>query len=105
MNGSVKPQLPCGTRWNSQLHCTDTFIKNRPFLLLITAQNEDAIELRIRNLLHNVGLVNEAKHLQKQLGPISQALDSPQSDSATIADACEVGIELLQKDELDLTWK
>ena len=103
MNGSVKPQLPCGTRWNSQHHCIDTLIKNRPFLLLITAQNEDAIELRIRNLLHNVGFVNEASHLQKQLGPISQALDSLQSDSATIADAGEVGIELLQKDELDLT--
>ena len=74
MKGSVKPQLSCVTRWNSQLHCIETFIKNRPFMLtLITAQNEDAIDPHIRNLIHNIGLVNEAKHLQKQLGPVSKA--------------------------------
>ena len=45
-------------------------------------------------------VINEAKHLQKQLGPISKALDQLQSDSATIADACEVWCGLLKEEEL-----
>ena len=100
ISGSVKPQLPCDTRWNSQLHCIQTFIKNRPFMLLIAAQHEDVIELRIRNLIQNVGLSNEVKHLNSQLKPISNALDGLQSDSASIADACEVWMDLLQEEDL-----
>ena len=100
MSGSVKPQLPCDTRWNSQLHCIQTFIKNRPFMLLMAAQHEDVIELRIRNLIQNVGLANEVKHLNSQLKPISNALDGLQSDSASIADACEVWMDLLQEEDL-----
>jgi len=57
-------------------------------MLLIIAQNEDLIDLRIRNLVHNVGLYNEAKHLEEQLKPTVE-MDSLQSDTATIADACE----------------
>ena len=93
MPGSIKPQLPGDTQWNSQLKCVETYVRNRPFMLLITAQNEDAIELRIRNLIHNVGLFNEAKHLQEQIGP--KALDILQSDTATIANACEQWLDLL----------
>ena len=59
----------------------ETYIKNWPFMQLIVAQNEDIIEQRIRNLIHNVGLFNEAKHLQQQLSPIAEALDTFQSDS------------------------
>ncbi|KAK2148980.1 hypothetical protein LSH36_473g03010 [Paralvinella palmiformis] len=35
-------------------------------MLLIIAQNEDLIDLRIRSLVHNVGLYTEAKHLEEQ---------------------------------------
>ena len=58
-------------------------------MLLIIAQNEDLIDLRIWNLVHNVGLYNEAKRLEEQLKPIAVAMDSIQSDTATTADACE----------------
>ncbi|KAK2138915.1 hypothetical protein LSH36_2240g00003 [Paralvinella palmiformis] len=58
-------------------------------MLLIIAQNEGLIDLIIRNLVHNVGLYNEAKLLEEQLKPIAVALDSLQSDTATIADASE----------------
>ena len=97
---SVKPQLPAETRWNSQLTCIDTYIRNRPYLLMICAKKEDAIDLRIRNLIHNLGLFNEVKNLQKQLAPISSALDRLQSDSSTIADASEIWLDLLQKQDL-----
>lgn len=97
---SVKPQLPAETRWNSQLTCIDTFIRNRPYLLMICAKNEDIIDSRIRNLIHNVGLFNEIKNLQKRLQPISSALDHLQSDGSTIADACEIWLNLLQHTDL-----
>lgn len=97
---SVKPQLPAETRWNSQLTCIDTYIRNRPYLLMICAKNEEIIDSRIRNLIHNVGLFNEVKNLQKQLQPISSALDRLQSDSSTIADACEIWLHLLQHQDL-----
>ena len=97
---SVKPQIPAETRWNSLLTCIDTFIRNRPYLLMICAKNEDIIDSRIRNLIHNVGLFNEVKNLQKQLQPISSALDHLQSDSSTIADACEIWLNLLQHTDL-----
>ena len=58
-------------------------------MLLIIAQNEDLIDLIIRNLVHNVGLYNEGKLLKEQLKPIAVALDSLQSDTATIADDSE----------------
>jgi len=41
--------------------------------------------------IHNMGLFSEAKHLHKQLEPIAKALDKLQSDSSSIADACEIG--------------
>lgn len=67
--------IPAETRWNSQLTCIDTYIRNRPYLLINCAKNVDAIDSRIRNLIHNVGPFNEVKNLQKQLTPISSALD------------------------------
>jgi hypothetical protein len=97
---SVKPQLPAETRWNSQLTCIETYCRNRPFMLMIIAKNEDLIDARIRNLIHNVGLYNEVKNLQKQLEPISKTLNKLQSDSSTIADACEVWLDLLQHPDL-----
>ena len=83
ISGSVKPQLPADTRWNSQLTCIQTFIRNRPYMLLIAAQNEDAIDIRIRNLIHNCGLFSEVKNLQ----PIATALDHFQADTVWIPNA------------------
>lgn len=101
MPGSVKPQLPAATRWNSQLHCLETYTKNRPFMLLVVAQHEELIDVRIKNLIHNVGLLNESKHLLQQLQPISKALDELQSDTATVADSCEQWLDLLQCPSLE----
>ena len=62
---------------------------------LIVTQNEDIIE-RVRNLVHNVGLFIQAKHLQQQLSPIAQALDAFQSGSANIVDAYKHWLNLTQ---------
>ena len=68
--------------------------------MIIVAQNEDLIDTRIRNLIHNVGLFNEVKNLQSQLQPVSVALDKLQSDTRTIADSCEIWLGLLQSPSL-----
>ena len=69
-------------------------------MIIIAAQNEDSIEQRIRYLIHNIGLANEARHLEKQLQPISIALNKMQSGSSSIADACETWLGLLESEEL-----
>ena len=89
ITGSVKPQLPNETRWNSQIECCKSYIRNRPYMMLICAQNEEEIEPRIRTIINNIGLFNEVKSLVEQLSPIAQALDKLQSDKSSIADACE----------------
>lgn len=96
----MKPQLPGDTRWNSSSDA-DTYIRNRPFMLMIAAQNEDIIESRIRNIIYNVGLFSEAKHLHSQLEPIADALNRLQGDATSIADACEVWLSLLSSRSLE----
>ena len=96
---SDKPQLPGATRWNSQLECIKTFNKNRPFYLMINAQNDNTIETRIVSIINNTGLSNKAKHLQDQLRPISNALNTLQSDHSGIADSSNCWLKLLD-DEL-----
>ena len=65
-------------------------------MIIIAAQNEDSIEQRIRSLIHNIGLANEARHLEKQLQSISEALNKLQLDLSSIGDACDHGLTCLK---------
>ena len=71
---------------------------------MINAQNENAIETRIMSIINNTGLSNQAKHLQDQLQPISNALNTLQSDHSSIADSCNCWLKLLD-DELLSAYK
>ena len=102
--GAIKPQLPGATRWNSQLECIKTLNKNRPFYLMINAQHENAVEPRIVSIINNTSLSNQAKHLQDQLQPISNALNILRSDYSNIADSCNCWIKLVD-DELLSPYK
>ncbi len=92
---SVKPQLPGDTRWKSQFTCLETFIRNRPFYLQIAQDHEDEIDSGIIRKIQDFTIYRNAKDLTAQLQPIATALGICQRDSATIADACHVWIELL----------
>jgi hypothetical protein len=46
--------------------------------------------------------LNEAKNHHSQLQPIAKALGRVQSDTASIADACEEWLVLLQKGKLEV---
>ena len=71
---------------------------------MIIAQNENTIETRIVSIINNAGLSNQAKHLQDQLQPISNALNTLQSDHLGIADSCNCCLKLLY-DELLSPYK
>ena len=98
--GSVKPVLPCATRWNSQLECLSSYVTNRPFMCTIVNDDENAIDAHITKIVNNVGLFREVKNHIEQFHPIARALDRAQSDSATLADTCEDWLDLLESPNL-----
>ena len=100
MSNTVKPQLPCDTRWNSQLTCIETFIRNRPAYLTIVHEHEDATDSRIAQLVNDFNLYKQAKDMSMQLKPIAVDLDRLQSDKSGSADACHEWLSLLSCDML-----
>ena len=97
---TVKPQLPNDTRWNSQLTCIDTFLKNRSAYLKICEENEEAIDARISQLVNNYNLYKQVKDLHAQLQSVGKCLDKLQGDSATLADACHEWLGLMKDKNL-----
>ena len=57
---------------------------------MIKAQHEDVLEARIKSTISNIGLSSQAKYFQDQLQPISNGLNTLQSDNSNIADACHI---------------
>ena len=90
---TVKPQLPCATRWSSQLDCLESFLKNRPAYIEVCEEIENMDEA-IKRLVNDYALSKNIKDLAAQLEPIRVALNKLQSDSATLADAVEVWLDL-----------
>lgn len=97
---TVKPQLPNETRWNSQINCISTFLKNRPAYLQICENHEGDIDVRIQRLVNDYNLFKQVKVLFQQLQPIATALNNVQGDEATIADACHEWLKLENCPEL-----
>ncbi|KAB7500391.1 hypothetical protein Anas_13157 [Armadillidium nasatum] len=84
--GGVIAQLPNDTRWNSQIDCVKTFIKNYPHYLSIREGNTDSIDDYIRKILDNSEIHREAINLNSQLEIVGIALDKLLSDSTHLAD-------------------
>ena len=61
----VKPQLQGQTRWNSQLACISTFIRNRSQMLIVLAENEGSVEPRIRNIVRNSNLFARVRSMSR----------------------------------------
>lgn len=96
----VKPQLPCETRWNSQLKCLQSFLTNHAVYLSIVNEHADDIDRQVTDIIRNFNLYKQVKDLVKQLDPISVALDHLQKDTANIADATHEWLGLLKNNEL-----
>jgi hypothetical protein len=102
---TVKPQLPGNTRWNSQLTCIETFLRNRPAYLTISQNHEEDMERRIVTLINDFNLYRNAKDTLSQLKPVAVALDKLQSDKSSLAEACHQWISLLENESLRQHYK
>ena len=98
--GSVKPQLPGETRWNSQLTCLDTFLRNRPFMIKITEDHSSDVDITIARKINDYNIYCQVRDLYDQLKPIAEGLDRLQGDASTLADACDVWLSLLNHPQL-----
>lgn len=101
--GSKKPQLPGETRWNSQLDCVSNYIHNRCHYLQIVHDHEDDYnwDNNIVKKINDYAIYKNAKDLLEQLQPVANALDKLQSNSTSIADSCNIWIDLLNNPHLE----
>lgn len=95
-NDHAKPQLPCNTRWNSQIACLETFIKNHSHYTKIINDHTSDIDLNIINIIRDFNLYSNVKDLLLQLKPVADALNIIQSNSSTLADSCHLWCSLMQ---------
>ena len=100
LSETVKPQLPGDTRWNSQLTCIETFIRNHAGYTHIANMHEHEIDKNIMKLIRDFNLLKQVKDLSKQLKPVAIALDRLQGDKVSIADACDTWLDLLSDNNL-----
>jgi len=100
LSETVKPQLPGDTRWNSQLTCIETFIRNHAGYTHIANMHEHEIDKNIMKLIRDYNLLKQVKDLSKQLKPVAIALDRLQGDKVSIADACDTWLDLLSDNNL-----
>lgn len=94
------PQLPNDTRWNSHVDCVKSFTTNYHKYREIALEHNKDFHANISNILNNVGLYNEAVHLEKQLCLIANALDKFQKETTMISDAVGIWVDLLSSDVL-----
>lgn len=69
------PQLPNDTRWNSQMDCIETYLKNHLLYIEIRGEHMEDIDGNIGKLIDNVSLKREAMNMQIQLQTVGAALD------------------------------
>jgi len=100
VSDTVKPQIPGDTRWNSQLTCADTFIRNHAGYSHVVNSHEEDLDKDIVKLIRNYNFLKQVKDLSKQLKPVGDALDRLQGDKVNIADACDTWLSLLSDDYL-----
>lgn len=92
--GAHRPALPSSTRWHSMLNTLDSFLHNRTSYITIAQEHPEEISAQISHLVHDFHLYSEAKSLQTLLTAVVQLIDKLQANSFTIADACELWMNL-----------
>ena len=98
--GSIRPQLPCDTRWKSQSTCIESFLHNRPHYIQIVQDHEGDFDRNIISKVSDYNIFAQAWDLKAQLKPIADAIDIMQSDSTGLAKACDTWLDLLTNEHL-----
>ena len=83
------------TRWNSQLTCVETYIRNHAGYSYVANSYEDDMEKNVVKFIRDYNLLKQAKDLLKQLKPVGGALNHLQGDEVSLADACDSWLDLL----------
>ena len=99
--GTIRPQLPADTRWNSQVDTLKAFIRNRPAYIAISAEHDDDIDDSVTQKVNSLALYRNAQDLVAQLEPIAVGIDRLQSDKACLADTVDVWLGLLEDEKLE----
>ena len=97
--GCLAPQIPNTTRWNSQVDCVKTYVKNHHIYVQIRTEQE-AFNADIARIIDNIGLYREAQNLLKQLKIVERSLDSLQADKTTLSDAYETWSSVIKNADL-----
>ena len=92
---SVRPQLSNDTRWNSQLDCMDSYIKNRTFMIDIIQKHPQAIDNKVQRAIMDNTLFRKVVDMTNMLRPISIALLRAQADSTSLADGYDIMLKLV----------
>ena len=95
--GATRPHLPNDTRWKGQLICLDSFLTNRMHYIKFIHDHPDETEGTMTQKVNDINLFRQVSDLAKMLRPVAIALDKGQDDNATIADACEIFLNLLNE--------
>lgn len=80
-------------------------MQNKDVFLKIIDEHKEEIEPNIRNIINNIGLYKEVKHLINQLKPINISLDVLQKYTSTIADVTNKFFTLIKYQELKVNDK
>jgi hypothetical protein len=101
--GGKKPILPGDTRWNSELDCIQNFLSNRCHYQKIIQDydKEYSFDQVVVDKVNAYALCKNAMNMVEQLKPIASALDKCQSDGTSLADACDIWLDLLSNPYLE----
>jgi len=100
LEGSVKPQLPGDTRWNSQMDCMSSFLRNRQSYQVIVKDHEDEINAHVAEIINDYNLYKDVTDVVQMLDPVSQALDKLQGEKANVSEACHTWLGLIEEESL-----
>ena len=98
--GSTCPQLPSETRWKGQLICLDSCLTNRTYYINFIQDHPDEGDRTIVQKIMDMNMFQQVRDLANMLCPVTTALDLEQSDKTTIADACNIFMNLLNESVL-----
>ena len=95
--GSTRHQLPSEKCWKGQLICLDSYLTNRTYYIWFIQDHPDEVDRTIVQKIMVMNMFQQVSDLANMLCPVATALDLGQSDKTTIADACNIMMNLLNE--------
>jgi hypothetical protein len=71
----TRPVVPGDTRWNSQIECFESFVKNHAKYLEVSRDSKCKMTVDVKSTLEDIGFFKEVEGVVKKLKPVQIALD------------------------------